>query len=139
MKGYFYLLCVLYVLHTGVNIFVAVVEPHGMYVMKALIDAVCFALCLVGSYGLAHRKPIWTTWTWRTIYQATLVMGGFFFIAQGFGDVLGIDHPAADAGPINLAMLLIKYLLFAIPVVIYEYAMRTGKWPGEEDKDNVNE
>ena len=131
MKGYCILLAVLYVIHVVMGVFEVVVAPHDMRVLKLVIDAVVFALCLVGCFGLAYRKALWSPLTWRVIYQATLVMGCFFFFAQGFGDSVGIDHPDKDAGLLNLMMNLLNYLLFAVPVIVYEHALRRGEWPGE--------
>ena len=136
MKGYFVLLCILFVIHTTVNVFVTVVDPHGMRVLKTALDFVLYGLCLYGGYGLMTRKIIWTPMTWRMIYHATLVMGGFFFLTQGFGDRMGIEHPDQGAGMLNLIMTFLKYLLFAIPVILYEHALRKGRWPGDQGPES---
>lgn len=135
MKGYFILLAVLYVLHVAVGVFVIAVSPHSMLVLKLVVDTVLYGLCLAGCWGLVGRRQIWSPLTWRVIYQATLVMGGFFFVAQGFGDKLGIEYPTQEAGLLNLLMNLLNYVLFAVPVIVYENALRKGVWPGDREPE----
>ena len=138
MKGYFYMLAVLFVAHVAMSVFLVIFVPHPMYLLKTVVDVVLFALALLGCYGLTHHKAIWTSFTWRVIFQAILVIGAFFVLANVAGGKMGIDFPTPPVTRMPILypfMLGLVYVLFAWPVILYEYALRKGRWPGDREPE----
>lgn len=126
MKGYFVLLAVLYLVTLLMNVWSLTHRIPTLLAVKNALDIALFALCLLGAYGLAFRRSYWEPLRWRMIYQATLVLGVFSVMIMGFGERFDMPTPYTDPSLLLLGMLFLPYLLFALPVILYEHALRKG-------------
>jgi len=126
MKVYFVLLCVLYLATLVMSVWSLTNPLHLLVALKNALDIALFFLCLVGCFGLAFRREYLEPTRWRLTYQATLTLGVFSVVLMGFGGRFGVPMPVGDPSLVELGLLYLPYLLFAIPVVLYEQALRKG-------------
>ncbi len=126
MKGYFFLLAILYLVTLLMNIWSLTHHIPTLLAVKNALDIALFALCLLGAFGLAFRRSYWEPLRWRMVYQATLVLGVFSVMIMGFGERFGMPSPMGKPSLLQLGMLFLPYLLFALPVILYEHALRKG-------------
>ena len=134
MKLYFILMCVLYLatmLPSGVLLMHAD-QIHWLRILKSVGDLVLFALCLRGAFGLAWNRVYARQGVWNNVGAATLVLGGFSVMLFGYGEIFGVPTPAGKPSLISLGLVFLPYVLFAAPVVIYEYKMKKGEIGQEE-------
>jgi hypothetical protein len=124
MKGYFYLLLVLYVAQTMKNLLTLVAVGGGIMLVKTLVDAVLFLLCLGAGYALAFRRPLpgplgdWQSGHWKLLYQTTFAVGALYVLLALLGPGWGVPLPAGSAHPLNLIMAVLNYVLFGVPAVL---------------------
>lgn len=124
MIGYFVLLCILYLVTVGTSLWALTQPLHSLFVVKDLGTIVLFSLCLRGCYGLVFKKTYWIPEKWRIVFQGTLVLGVFTVILYGYGENLGVPSPAGAPTLIDLGLMYLPYLLFAIPVILYENTLK---------------
>ena len=126
MKGYFFLLALLYIATMVMNIWSLTHSIPMLMALKNALDIVLFSLCLFGAYGLGFKREYWVPARWRMTYQATLALGVFSVILMGFGERFGMPTPYTEPGIIQLVLMYLPYLLFALPVILYDNTLRKG-------------
>lgn len=126
MKVYFILLCVLYLATVAMSIWSLTNPLHLLVALKNALDIGLFSMCLVAAFGLAFKRIFLEPTRWRMTYQATLTLGAFSVMLMGFGGRFGVPMPVGEPGLLELGLIYLPYLLFAIPVVLYEKALRKG-------------
>jgi hypothetical protein len=126
MKVYVILLGILYALRMLVSVWALSHVPHYLFMLQHLADIVLFSLCMAGSVAHAYGKHVirLERGTWKLVSRLTLVLGAFTVLLYVKGDVIfGIPAPAAGGGIFQVAMIFLPYVLFAIPVIVYEHQM----------------
>lgn len=124
MKGYFILLCILYLASVVISIWSLTNPLHILVALKNALDIAMFTLCIMGAYGLAFKRKLWDPVRWRMIFQGTLILGVFSVVLIGYGERFGVPSPAGAPSLLQLGLVFLPYLLFAIPVVLYERALK---------------
>ncbi len=124
MKGYFFLLALLYAVTVFMSLWSLTNPLHLLVALKNALDIALFSLCLTGCYGLAFKRRYLEPARWRITFQATLILGVFSVVLLGFGDRFGVPTPAGNPGLLELGLIFLPYLLFAIPAILYEHALR---------------
>lgn len=135
MKVYFVLLCLLYLATLAMSLWSLTNPLHVLVALKNALDVALFSICLVGCFGLAFRRVYLEPTRWRVTYQATFTLGVFSVMLMGFGGRFGVPMPVGDPSLIELGLLYLPYLLFGIPVVLYERALRKGFDSVDQDKN----
>lgn len=131
MKGYFFLLAFLYLVQTLMNLLVLFNVGVPIKALLAFGNVVFFSLALLGSYALAFRKTFFRPGFWTLLMNGVLVWGGFTVMVYGYGEMFGLASPSGSPGILNLGLLFLPYLLFAIPVIVYQHERRKAIF-GEE-------
>ncbi len=124
MKGYFYLLSVLYLVTVLVSLWSLTNPLHVLTALKNALDIALFSACLAACHGLVYKRRYWEAPRWRLIYQATLTLGVFGVMLMGYGERFGVPSPVGSPGLIQLGLWFLPYLLFVIPVILYEHALK---------------
>ena len=129
MKPYSILLVVLWAVTTFTDIWSLAYAPHILFAIKSVGTPVLFTLCMAGCVQLAWDRRLvrFSAGQWRTTYQATLAMGGFYVVLKNFGDVLGVPTFAGDAGLLQLGLDFLPYLLFAVPVILLKHELKKSQ------------
>lgn len=125
MKGYFFLLCVLCLSKVLVSLWGLVTASHLLVGVVFLGDVVLLPLCTLGCYALAFKKVVWSAGTWGAIRLLTLALGVFAVVVFGYGEQFGVPS-IGQRGMLTIALVFLPYLLFAIPVILYENALKKG-------------
>lgn len=126
MKGYFVLLCVLYLATLFMSVWSLTNPLHVLVALKNALDIALFSICLAGCFGLAFKRVYLEPTRWRLTYQATLTLGVFSVMLMGFGDRFGVPMPVGQPSLLELGLMFLPYLLFALPVILYEQALKKG-------------
>lgn len=129
MKPYFILLAVLYVGRLLVDGLVLMTASHIVPLVRAITEVVCFGVCLWGCYGLAFQKQYLDQTKWKIIYQFTLLLGVATVVLAVYGKEFGIPGSPGGVSLFQGGMILLPFLLFAVPVIIYSKEMEEGKIP----------
>jgi hypothetical protein len=124
VKGYFYLLCVLFAASALVRILSLVVIEDALTGLRFVADIILFGLCLRGCFGLAFGRRYLSTQAWRLIGHLTLALGGVNVILRISGPDLGLAPQAGPADPFSLALSFLPYILFAIPAILYGHSLQ---------------
>lgn len=126
MKVYMILLGILYLLRIFVSVWALTHLPHYLFFIQHLGDLVLFSLCMAGGIAQAYGKAIVNLdrGTWKLVSRLTLILGAYTVLLYVKGDeVFGIPSPAAGGGLLQVAMLFLPYVLFSIPVIVYEHEL----------------
>jgi hypothetical protein len=120
VKGYFYLLAVLFGATALVRALSLAVAFDAVRLMRDMAELGLFGLCLAACHGLSFGRRYSTSQAWRLIGHLTLVVGGLtvFFRYRGAGDGM----PPTDLYSLGLAFL--PYVLFAIPTILYAHSLQ---------------
>lgn len=136
MKLYFYMLAVLtlskmfraYVLIQEAGRFIS--PTHGSYanmlVVKNIVDMLLFAACLSACGLMAYGKRALDPKSWRLVMNGTLTLGAFSVMLYGFPELFN-GPPDYRSSFLWLAGDFLTYVLFAIPVILYERSLRGEK------------
>lgn len=129
MKPYFFLLAVLFVSNLFLRAWQVVVGIPLPLAVSYVADLVCFGLCLWTAWALAYlRKPL-TRPQARLIYYATMAAGIVSVLLRLYGDRVGV--PAVGGrNLIDVGLWALSYVLFAVPAVLYDTWLKTGRMPG---------
>ena len=119
MKGYVILLGVLYLATITRSAMALMGPPIGLVPYKAVIDIVLFGLCLWGGYCFVSGKTCLDADKWKLVSRITLGAGGMLTIGLVWGTSLGLDTPYPSPSILTALMLLLPYVLFAIPVIVF--------------------
>ncbi|MFW5721939.1 MAG: hypothetical protein ACOCWT_01445 [Desulfohalobiaceae bacterium] len=125
MKGYFFLLCILCAGMLFKSVWGLFIQIHPLVTLSQLGDIILIPLCTVACYGLAFKKVIWDLPKWTLVRILTLALGVYSVIVYGFGERYGIPT-IGDPGLMTVALIFLPYLLSAIPVILYESALKKG-------------
>jgi hypothetical protein len=123
VKGYFYLLAVLFaasVLTRGISLFLV---EDLLTQLRYMADIVLFGLCLKGCFGMAFGRTYHSPPVWRLIAHLTLALGGFTLVLGILGPDLG-RSPHSPTDPISLGFSVLPYVLFAIPAILYGHSLK---------------
>jgi hypothetical protein len=116
VKGYFYLLSILFassVLFGGLrSVLIADMETRLLY----LAGVALFSLCLAGCYGLAFNRSYLSPQAWKLVGHMTLALGAVTVI-------LGLRGPE-PAELFSLFMALLNHALFAVPAILYGHHLQ---------------
>lgn len=126
MKVYVVLLAILYVLHISINIWALTTLPHYLFAIQHLADLVLLTLCMAGGIAHSFGKVLvrLERGSWRMVSRLTLVLGAFTVLLYVKGDeVFGVPAPASGGGIMQVALIFLPYVLFAIPVIVYEHEL----------------
>jgi hypothetical protein len=126
MKVYMILLGILYLLRLLVSIWTLTYLPHFLFIIQHLGDMVLFSLCMAGGIAFAYGKHIlkFDRGTWKLISRLTLILGAYTVLLYVKGDeVFGIPAPASGGGLFQILMIFLPYVLFSIPVIVYEHEL----------------
>ncbi len=136
MKLYFYMLTVLtlsklfraYLLIQEASRFIS--PTYGSYrnmiMVKNFADIILFTACLGACYLMAFGKKALEPKTWRLVMNGTLTLGAFSVMLYGFPELFN-GPPAYGSSFIWLAGDFLTYVLFVIPVILYERSLRGEK------------
>ncbi len=119
MKGYVILLGVLYLATIARSVMALMGPPIGLVPYKAVIDIALFGLCLWGGYCFISGKTCLDADKWKLVSRVTLAVGGMLTIGLVWGTSLGLATPYPSPSLLQAAMLLLPYVLFAIPMILY--------------------
>ncbi|MBN2140747.1 MAG: hypothetical protein PHV85_09890 [Desulfovibrionaceae bacterium] len=126
MKVYFVLLAFLFLstlLPSGA-VLAHAFSVHYLKVAKSVGDVVLFALCLVGCFGLAFDRRIFSAGVWGAVKNATLILGAFTVMLLGYGEIFGVPTPQGRPSLMRMGLIFLPYVLFAAPAVLYERRLR---------------
>jgi len=129
MKGFFYMLCVLYVVVAIQDAGAALMRGHALLVVKAVADLTLFGLCLQACHGLAFGRRKGRPGQWRLLSRGTLGLGVLAVLLTGWGEYVGLPPREGSTHLLNLFMAYLNYVLFAVPVILYENVLRKGESP----------
>lgn len=128
MKLYVVLLGFLYVLQMVLSGWSLLAGVNYLYALGHLGNFVLFSLCLAGAIAQAYGKTLVklprTGWWW--VGRLTLVLGAYTTVLYTRGDVFGLPSP--PSGFMHAALIFLPYVLFAVPVIVYEHEL------GKQDK-----
>jgi hypothetical protein len=133
MKVYTVLLAILYALRMFISLWALTTLPHWLFALNHLADIALFTLCVAAAveFGFGKRLVRLPLDTWRLVGRLTLVLGAFSTLLYTNGQIFGAPAPAAGGGILQVAMIFLPYVLFAIPVIVYEHKLRQGESPQE--------
>jgi hypothetical protein len=129
MKAYFILLAILFAGRLFANGVVFLTVTHPVPLLRAVVELVCFGLCLWGCYGMAFRKRYLDQARWKIIYNLTLIVGVVTVVLAVYGSEFGIPGSTGDISLFHGGMILLPFLLFAVPVIIYSKDLEEGTIP----------
>lgn len=124
MKGYFFLLSVLYLAFLALAVWGLTTFLHMYITLKLLADIVLPGLCVWACYGLAFKKVYMGPIAWRMVYNLTFILGVFAVLLRGWPDKLGVPSPVGAPHVLDLALTFLPYILFAIPAVLYDHELK---------------
>jgi hypothetical protein len=123
MKLYVVLLGFLYVLQMVLSGWSLLAGVNYLYALGHLGNIVLFSLCLVGAIAQAYGKVLVklprTGWWWTG--RLTLVLGAYTALLYTRGDFFGLPSP--PSGIMHAVLIFLTYVLFAVPVIVYEYEL----------------
>jgi len=128
MKLYVVLLGFLYVLQMALSVWSLTAKVNVFYALGHVGNIAAFSLCLLGAvafaYGWSPVRISRRAWWW--VGRLTLVLGAYTTVLYTRGDVFGLPSP--PSGFMHAALILLPYVLFAVPVIVYEHEL------GKQDK-----
>lgn len=126
MKVYAILLCVLYLSRLVVSGFSLLHTPYPLRAAVNLAEILVFGACLAAAVGLGWKKRWRTPGFWGAVATASLILGGAAALVFGFGDLFGLPQPGRP-NLLQIGLLYLPYVLFAVPAVLYERELRGGE------------
>ena len=126
MKFYAILLAVLWLLRTTISLWAMLTGQHPLLMLNHALDLVALTLALAGAVQMGFGKvllPRFTAAHWRMVSRGTLLLGALSTLLYTHGDAVGVPS-SAGPGLMNVALIFLPYLLFAIPVIILEHELR---------------
>lgn len=125
MKFYVILLAILYLLQmylsfTSIFLF----GVNYLYILGHIGNIVLYTLCLSAAVEFAYKKRVIklsrTNIWW--VGRLTLLLGAYTTLLYTRGDIFGMPSPPSNF--LHAALIFLPYVLFAIPVIVYEYELR---------------
>ncbi len=126
---YFILLIILYAGRVFAGGAVIFTTGHPLPLLRAAAEIIVLGLCLWGCYGLAFKKRYLEPVKWKIIYQFTLILGVATVVLTGYGQSFGMPGTPEGISLFHLFMILLPFLLFAVPVIIYAKELEEQKIP----------
>lgn len=126
MKLYAILLAVLYLSRLAVSGFSLLHTDESLRAAVNLAEIVLFAVCLAAAVGLGWRKRWRTPGFWAGTASATLMLGAASVLVYGFGDLFGLPTTGRP-NLLQLGLMYLPYVLFAVPAVLYDRELRGEK------------
>jgi hypothetical protein len=124
MKGYFYLLFVLYLATVMRNGLALAYPSHPLVSLRDVAAIVLFGLCVLGCHSMAFARTRFNPPAWRLVYTATLALGVFSLLLHTFGERMGVTWQGGKPHFLSMVMDFLNYLLFAVPVILLENRMK---------------
>ena len=126
MKFYAILLALLWLLRMAVSLSALLFGQHPAFMLNHALDLVLLTMAMAGAIQVGFGKiwlPRLTPNHWRMVSRATLLLGALSTLLYTQGERLDIPTPAGP-GLMNVVMIFMPYLLFAIPVIVLEHNLR---------------
>lgn len=126
MKFYAVMLAVLWAMRMFISMWAMLQGQHPMLMLNHALDLVVLTLAMAGAVQLGFGKvflPRFTTGHWRMVSRGTLLLGALSALLYTHGEAVGVP-PSAGAGLMQVALIFLPYLLFAIPVTVLEHELR---------------
>ncbi len=124
MKGYAILLGVLFVSSLATRLMTVSVSHEPLARALAGADIVAFGLCLVAAVEMAfHRRWLTSRFGaqgWRLVSRGALVLGAFAVASSA------MSRPMSAPGLLQLGLMLVPYVVFAIPVILFENELKAA-------------
>lgn len=121
MKLYCLLLAILFLSSVVTRVLQLLIVTDSLFAFKVLADIVLFALCLSACFGLAFNRRFLAPAFWAWPGRLTLVLAGFHVLQV----LTSLPKDAASFRPVDLAMNILIYVLFAIPAILYANERKT--------------
>lgn len=124
MKFYVILMAILYLLQMYLSITsIFLFGVNYLYVLGHIGNIVLYTLSLSVAIEFAYKKRfiklsrphIW--WVGRL----TLALGAYTTLLYTRGDIFGLPSPPSNF--LHAALIFLPYVLFAIPVIVYEHEL----------------
>jgi hypothetical protein len=126
VKLYAILLSVLYLSRLAENGLILLHAPYALQAAIKLAEIVIFALCLAAAVGLGWGKRWRTPGFWGASGTASLMLGAASVMVFGFGGLFGLPQPERQ-NILQLGLMYLPYVLFAVPAVLYDRELRGEK------------
>lgn len=126
MKGYFYLLIVLFCTNLFFTNGMVLFNPPSAYApLRILVETGLFVFCIIAAYGLAYRKVFsaFSMGFWNILSKLVIALASVRIVAVF---LTGSDPSALSSGIMGLMMMLVVYILFAAPPILYHHKLRAG-------------
>jgi hypothetical protein len=123
VKGYFYLLAVLFAASAVVRMLSLAMIDDALTQLRYVADVILFGICLAGCFGLAYGRRYFSAQAWRLIAHLTLALGAVTIVLRVSGPNFGLPAQA-PADPFSLALSFLPYILFAIPAILYGHSLK---------------
>ncbi len=126
MKFYAILLAVLWLTRMTVSLWALLTGQHPLLMLNHALDLIVLTLALAGAMQAGFGKillPRFTAQHWRLVSRGTLLLGALSTMLYTHGEAVGVPS-SAGPGLMNVALVFLPYLLFAIPVIVLEFELR---------------
>ena len=128
MKVYFYMATILYlgmIFRDGRELAV-IPKPVLWEYAKVAGDVLILGACVLACYGLAFKKKYLDVAKWRMMYPLTILLGLFTGALLAMPEKFGILY-REPSGLLDIAMRFLPYILFAVPVILYQHELTRKK------------
>jgi len=117
------LLGLLWLARVALDVLLAATLPHPFLLLICVGDVILFTLCLAGCIELGFGKRVvrLSRSQWRIVFNATLVLGGFYVMIKNYGELLNMPSLSGEGGLLQILLDFLPYLLFAVPVILLEH------------------